>query len=380
MTMVNVSKAVANLCSIMEILPECFLFLVKYAVFVVLCMTSALWAQGPASSKSYIARLERAKPGENVCVLVADSGDYLLERWSEERLLVFGGVLADSNLQQFRAMLDSHQIKDFSQQDIRSQLVNDTLNQFAISVQRTYGWQNLIFNDAKSRKEYPVVEELSKWLNSAERNKKLSRKNGATQTHCNPPATEPAVSPNDMAKTQSIQVAPAPPELFTRTSNPFVVSMSTEHMFRSSAERTCFIVYRGGQYHVVTAHQTYGADVKERVLEGTLTESQQNNLRTILDDTEIKGLDHQNFPKAIVFREATITNLQIMRGSSVQQLSFASYFNVHGNMYEIGGKNNLKYGVDEKEHVIAPIRKWFSDSVENKGNSVPIVSNTNCLP
>ena len=49
-------------------------------------------------------------------------------------------------------------------------------------------------------------------------------------------------------------------------------------------------------------------------------------------------------------------------------------------MHEVGGKNNLKYGVDEKEHVIAPIRKWFSDSVENKGNSVPIVSNTNCLP
>ncbi len=40
-------------------------------------------------------------------------------------------------------------------------------------------------------------------------------------------------------------------------------------------------------------------------------------------------------------------------------------------MYEIGGKNNLKYGVDEKEHVIAPIRKWFSDSVENRATLYP---------
>src|SRR6267143_6224023 len=94
----------------------------------------------------------------------------------------------------------------------------------------------------RAEKNIPWLKNCLNGLNSAERNKKLSRKNGATQTHCNPPATEPAVSPNDMAKTQSIQVAHAPPELFTRTSNPFVVSMSTEHMFRSSAERTCFIV------------------------------------------------------------------------------------------------------------------------------------------
>ena len=355
-------------------------FWIKYAVFPILCITSPLWAQGPASGESYIARLERAKPGENVCVLVADSGDYRLERWSAARLLVFEGVLADSSLQQFRTMLDSQQIKDFSQQDVRGQLVSDTVDQFAISVQRSYGWQNLIFPDAKSRKEYPVVEELAKWLKSAEKNKKLSSRNGATQTHCNPPGTGPAISPSDLAKRQTSQVTAAPPELLTRTRNPFVLSMSTEHMFRSSVERTCFIVYRDGQYHVVKADQTYGADVKERVLEGTLTESQLNSLRTILDGSEIKDLDHQNLPKAIVFREATITRLQIMRGSFVQQLSFASYFNVHGTMYEIGGKNNLRYGVDEKEHVIVPIRKWFSDTVENRGTSVAAASNTSCLP
>ena len=131
-------------------------------------------------------------------------------------------------------------------------------------------------------------------------------------------------------------------------------------MENGHAERTCFVIYSSGRYRMEKSSQYYNKDLKAHVFEDAVEAARLQDLKQILDATELKDdFVDEGAPSRDWFHEGERTSVAIPRESSIQQLNFSTYFetSMHGtNVSTQKGNSN----------VIKPLRKWLKSNVENQ--------------
>lgn len=324
-------------------------------------------AQAVNAAPAYLMRMERLQQGEDVCVLMSQSGNYRLERRYPSTTRVFLGSLSPAELQQLRATLNSDSLQKLSQSQVPRPLVSDTLDLVLIDIFRPAGVQNLAFNTPESRKPFRTsVDPLLRWLHDAQKQQHVQLTE-ASASHCMPPK----VSVADVTATEAPLHA---------NSLPFLMMMHTQHVNAGFVENRCLIVYSDGRYHREKSAQRFESAVKIQTFEGTLRNGQLTELESLLSSETIKALQHRNLPNS-PFGEAEITTLVIPRGDSVQQLAFSNSFGFAGNPKSPGGMSDNRGLVDHEERLIQPLQHWLKENIEHSRVS-PIThpQATNCVP
>jgi hypothetical protein len=115
----------------------------------------------------YLVRLQRATPGNTICVLLRHDGQFHLETSHGDRTKVSEGSLPRAELLKVRRMLDSDGLPRLSQDKPASPTTTHVSEILQISIFRTDHWQNLVFmNDNGSQSVPPSLDPLVNWLGS----------------------------------------------------------------------------------------------------------------------------------------------------------------------------------------------------------------------
>lgn len=113
-------------------------------------------ARPPHSAISpYLVRLQRITPGNTICALLRQDGQFHLETSHRDRTTVFEGSLGSSELLKVRQMLDSGGIPGLSQDKPGSTKPTRVSQIVQISIFRTDHWQNLVFMDDNGSRSVP---------------------------------------------------------------------------------------------------------------------------------------------------------------------------------------------------------------------------------
>ncbi len=322
---------------------------------------------GDNAVPAYLMRMERLRVGEDVCVLMNQSGQYRLERKYPSTTQVFLGSLSPAELQQLHATLNADGLQKLSQSQIPHFLVSDTLDEVLIDIFRSASVQNLAFNTPESRKRFRgSVDPLLRWLDGVQKQHHVQL-HEESASHCMPPKASVA----DVAAREPHSRA---------TSLPFLMMMHTEHVNGGFVENRCVIVYPDGRYRREKSTQRFESTRKVQAFESTLRNDQVTELETLLDAQPIRSLQHNNLSNT-PFREMELTTVAIPRGESVQQLAFSSSFGFAGNPKSAGGMSDNRGLVDHEVHLIQPLQHWVKGNIErDKVPALPDPQATGCRP
>ncbi len=332
------------------------------------CFAGVAWEQNspsPSGPPPVLARLERLQRHEDVCALVNRSGEYRLERRYAVKLEVFVGTLSPSQLQEFEQILNAVELRNISKKDVPHPMIVDTVDQFLIDVYRADDEQHLNFNSPDARKPFRAgIDPVLKWLDRIQKadHQKLGE---SSASHCMPAPVN----------TGPIPVAePRPPTV------PYLMLLMREHSRGWNVERNCAVIFPNGRYRREKSTQEYGTKIRLEAFEGSLSSTQVEELRTLLDATELKNMKHETYDRKLV-HEGDMTVLAIPRQSTVQRLVFAHFFQAIGDRDKPGAYSGLQYGLDPDEHVLNPVREWLKENVEKqKLAPLPDSTPTNCDP
>jgi hypothetical protein len=115
----------------------------------------------------YLVRVQRATPGNTICVLLRHDGQFHLETSHGDRTKVSEGSLPSAELLKVQRMLDSDGLPRLSQDKPASPKTTHVSEILQISIFRTDHWQNLVFmNDNGSQSVPPSLGPLVNWLGS----------------------------------------------------------------------------------------------------------------------------------------------------------------------------------------------------------------------
>jgi hypothetical protein len=143
-----------------------------YFVFAILILgglPALAQSERPSDSavSPYLLRVQRTTPGNTVCVLLRQDGQFHLERSHKDRTEVLEGSLPRSQLLKVRRMLDSDDIPRLSHDQSGSPKTTRVSQILQISIFRADNWQNLIFMDENGSQSVPrSLSPLLNWLGS----------------------------------------------------------------------------------------------------------------------------------------------------------------------------------------------------------------------
>jgi hypothetical protein len=92
-------------------------------------------------------RVQRATPGNTICVLLRHDGQFHLETSHGDRTKVLEGSLPSAELLKVQRMLDSDGLPQLTQDKPASPKTTHVSEILQISIFRTDHWQNLVFVD-----------------------------------------------------------------------------------------------------------------------------------------------------------------------------------------------------------------------------------------
>ena len=150
----------------------------------------------------------------------------------------------------------------------------------------------------------------------------------------------------------------------------YLLTWSKDHFAARLAERSCIIVYADGR----DCHRASDWLCDELCRSGCVASPRRQRQKSepghaiVVDQTRPAS-------------EVEVTRLVIPRATTIQRLSFGSYFNVLGNSRKVGGISNLQYGVNQDRNLIRPLQQWLEKTIES--NKLPGFADsraTNCLP
>ena len=145
--------------------------LVHFVSAVLILGSEAAFAQSehPADSgiSPYLVRVQRATPGNTICVLLRHDGQFHLETSHGDRTKVLEGSLPSAELLKVQRMLDSDGLPRLSQDKPASPKTTHVSEILQISIFRTDHWQNLVFIDDNGSQPVPrSLGPLVNWLGS----------------------------------------------------------------------------------------------------------------------------------------------------------------------------------------------------------------------
>jgi len=302
--------------------------------------------------------MERLQPGEDVCVLVAEDGNYRLEKLLRSKAELYVGSLDAAQVEALHAMLASDPLATISQADIHAPLVTDTLDNVRLATLGSGGWRQIVFPSPDSRKPFRAsIDPLLRWFQGVQKeHPKASRLEG-TPSRCVPPATT-QLSASE-ASPASQQVLP------TASDGGYLFRLYSRHFYRGDVESNCTVVFADGSYRREHANQEIGADRRDRIREGQLDEGKVQELKGILASTDLRnspGNPDVGNPK--FSREDALTTLSVPRERAVQSLVFSSTFNTIGSPNEVGGRSNMTYNIAD-EKILNPLKRWIKLNVDH---------------
>jgi hypothetical protein len=337
----------------------------------VFLLVFAAWVGVAAQDATYrpFFRMERLRPGEDVCVLVAEDGNYRMERYYAPRTEIYIGVLDPAQIAQIHTMLTAGLLPTLSQAEIHNPLVSREIEIVQLNMMEKNGWRQLRFTAPESRKPYRAsLDPLLNWFQDLQKELHSATKLESAPSRCAPPtANTTPIRPGsgEVAKVASGQ-GRRPPYLFR---------LYASHYYRGSADASCTIVFANGSFHRELSNQgsspSFDTERRDKIVEGQLNDTTIQELREILIAPELRNtLTPPSSSRRV--REGTMTNLTIPRNDGVQNLFFLSDFN-SPNPFDAagGGRQNLEYHASD-EKVLQPLKHWIKQNVEKptKG-SVP---------
>lgn len=327
--------------------------------------------QAALARSEYLARLERGQLSEDTCALINRNGQYRFERGFQNKTDVFLGVLSPEQLHSFEEMLNKESLVRLSPRDIPNPLITDSSDLFLLDVFRADGLQHLSFKDPSSRK--PFRDSLSQIVSWFDQLRKLPHTQiaEANASRCMP------VVPNlQSGGSQLNLVAPRDPSyLLIWSKDRSVFGVGTDFLAGRS-ERSCIIVYADGRYRMEKSNQDKRESMTTRAFESTISSAQIADLQKVLGSSELASLQ-RSLDHAPPAAEAEITRLVIPRTTTVQRLSFGSYFNLLGNSRQVRGQN----WVDPDQKLIGPLQQWLEKNIESsKPPPRTDAQATNCVP
>jgi hypothetical protein len=343
----------------------CFNLLVRAAWILVLPLGLAFPAlpQGsaPASIQSpYLLRVALAVPHLNTCVLLRQDGGYHLERDYDDATGVYEGELASQELSRVQQWLENERLQKLSSDQIAEPLVVINSESLQLNVFRGDHRQDLFFPSSESQRPFhELLTPLLEWFNGLHNEPHRTVAAVSGRNNCMPPgrielttrptsgtqmpaaAAEAGVRPGGEAGTSSNTAAPA-----------FLMRLQYTRFEQREAQRTCAIVYTDGRYHLEKSTQQVFGPVRSLIHEASLEVSTLQGLRRLLDDRELKALQHGNIPDNPMFSATDTIRVWIPRDKDIQQLEFASDLRVQsamGDHFVINDKNT---------RLVRPLQKW----------------------
>ncbi|HZQ67457.1 MAG TPA: hypothetical protein VFA68_02970 [Terriglobales bacterium] len=314
----------------------------------------------PISESVTLARMERSQPGEDVCVLVSQTGNYRLEQQVRTETRVFVGQLAASELQSLQLLLNDKNLRAITPDQVKYKPTPFTFDFVTFDIFREHESQHLVFKSPDSRKPFhDSVEPLLKWMSAIQKapHQRVAESNAS---RCRPGTDNPADSDAARAAT-------------------YLLVFKTSHAGNSQLKRTCEVIYSDGRYHREEGSQKAGQPLTARVSESSVTPEKLAELRELLDSADLKNSTHEA-PSDEWAAEIEIIKASIPRGYFVQNLVFANYFGAPQNPGHVGGLKNDLRGVDKEIKVIKPLQMWLKANVEATASTPVDTAANDCRP
>jgi hypothetical protein len=346
----------------------CLSLYLSALIFSILCggLSAQAATEVPSPASVFLARIEHGQQSEDACALVNRSGQYRFERRFPRKTDVFVGTLSQEQLRSFEEMLNQQSLVGLSSKNIPNELITDSLDLFMLDVFRNEGLQHLSFIDSGSRK--PFQDSLRPIISWFEQLRKLPHMQIA---EANSSRCMPAIPDLQNSGSQLKLVAPA--------DMAYLLTWSRRSFHAGLTEQSCIIVYTDGRYRMEKSNQHYPGSPTTRAFEAKLSSAQVVDLQSILRSPELANL-HHDFDQTRPASEIEITSLVIPRATTIQRLSFGSYFNVLGNSRQVGGITNLQYRVDQDRNLIRPLDQWLEKTIQNNNSALTDAKATNCAP
>jgi hypothetical protein len=365
----------------------------------------------------YLLRISRVVAHLDTCVLLRQDGGYHLERDHDDATDVYEGSLSPDELSRLEQWLENEQLRKLTTEQIMTPLVITSVENLQINIFRGDHWQNLVFPSSESQLPFhEALEPLLEWFKTLHNAPHQTIPEDSGKNNCLTPRrielkTRPAASAQAPAPAtagdvtqastdvQELQdgivpsigsqtgqttppparrVSPAQDDVkFSTGEKPpaFLVRFEYIRFTGREAERTCAIVYTAGRYHVEKSSQEVGRQIKGQVYEATLELADLQGLRQLLDDPDLKALEHGNIPDGVTYSATDITTAWIPRDKKVQHLGFAGDLRVQaaiGSHYVVNDKNT---------RLIRPLQKWVKTELRaDKTNLVAGATPNQCAP
>jgi len=167
----------------------------------------------------------------------------------------------------------------------------------------------------------------------------------------------------------------------TATKQPVLISYALRAVINrlgnQQIERTCVIVYSAGRYHLERKRQRFGSrDVKIQIFEDSISDTQLQLLREILDTPTLRNKPYEEPPARIPVDGAQVTSLTIPRAGHIQKVNIWEYLNVP----RLGSIGTLKRA-DNGANLLKPLNKWLTSNIqESKISPLQAAVPSDCEP
>jgi hypothetical protein len=168
--------------------------LVHFVSAVLISSSLLAFPQSESSADSelspYLMRvqLQRSTPGNAICVLLRNDGQFHLETAHGDRTKVLEGSLPNSELLKVQRMLDNDGLPRLSQETPGSPRMTRGSEVLQISIFRTDHWQNLIFMNVNGSQTVPrSLNPLLHWLDSLHKQPHQQMNEDESKNNCQSP-------------------------------------------------------------------------------------------------------------------------------------------------------------------------------------------------
>lgn len=319
-----------------------------------------------------LLRIERVQSGEAVCALVQDDGSYRLEKLVRTKGDMYTGRTGSDQIETLRRILADAELRKLSQENIKGELITETLDGLDLAIWRDRGWQTLSFHDSSSRKPFKdSLDPLLRWFQDLQKNRPGSTKVAGPATRCLP---RKELEAHSRRPVESVAARAA-----TGFEPAYLFRFESAEFSRGILEKTCTVVFADGTYRREKRTQSAIGSKSDRGYRGRVSADSVAALKELLDSPDLKTAVSDRGSSQFAQNVETAA-VSVPRKEGTQHLKFVSEFNTMGNPNNPGGMNNLGYHASSQK-VLEPLKRWMNQHTnKQEGASGEGESVNDCYP
>jgi hypothetical protein len=341
---------------------------IRITQFLLFLFPACVAAQIKAPTDAYLFRMEHGSFGAHACVLVQRSGTFHLESTRGEDTRVLEGSVDPATLSELDREINDSALASLSQDQIDEPVISH--HEFLqLNIARGSEWQDLVFRSAESQEPYrKSLMPLIQWMNNLHKfpHKELSEDAG--KNNCLAPG-KIALKKRNFSETGATSArasglrmtpsnpAPGLPPPVTLTSAPLLRMLSMRMKSGVASER-CVLIDNNGDYRTELRAQKSGSkNVNTKIDGGRLAPAEVSELRELLSDPALRKTRHHETSRAVLPMLGEMLELEIHRGTEVQELVLSSNFNRSDVPFFYSGDGDIA--------AAQPVLNFLAEHVEN---------------